>query len=186
MRRKMDIQAEEKQMDNRDTIKYRKWKIGIVCVFLLAAFCGCAPSPSSEVKNTEEEGKRISLIAIITNPEKYDGVCVAVHGALKTEDDGVALYMFAEDADYTGHISAVWLGKYSEIEKFTEEQLKALDGKCVGVTGTVAAKKYGPTRDYNCEMTEIEEITEMKEVRETKNERLLKGSDEEKTQGNEK
>ena len=159
MRRKMDIQAEEKQMDNRDTIKYRKWKIGIVCVFLLAAFCGCAPSSSSEVKNTEEEGKRISLIAIITNPEKYDGVCVAVHGALKTEDDGVALYMFAEDADYTGHISAVWLGKYSEIEKFTEEQLKALDGKCVGVTGTVAAKKYGPTRDYNCEMTEIEEIT---------------------------
>lgn len=51
--------------------------------------------------------------------------------------------------------------------------------------GTVAVKKYGQTEDYNCEMTEIEEITEMKEVRETKNERLLKGSDEEITRVNE-
>ena len=55
----------------------------------------------------------------------------------------------------------------------------------MGVTGTVAAKKYGQTEDYNCEMTEIEEITEMKEVRETKNERLLTGSDEEITRVNE-
>lgn len=130
-----------------------------LCFLLL---CGCAGQPVKAP--SAEEGERISLIAIITKPEEYDGVRATVRGVLKAEDDGIALYMFEEDAQYESHISALWLGKYSEIETLSKRQLKAMDGKYVGVTGKIAAKAYGPTGDYNCEMMEIENVAEVKAV----------------------
>ena len=87
-----------------------------------------------------------------------------VRGILRAEEEGIALYVFAEDADYESHISALWLGKYEEIKTLTKEQLQAMNGKYVGVTGSIAATKYGPTGDYNCEMTNIENVAEVEEV----------------------
>ena len=68
-----------------------------------------------------------------------------VRGILRAEEEGIALYMFEEDAEYESHISALWLGKYEEIKTLTKEQLQAMNGKYVGVTGSIAATKYGPT-----------------------------------------
>jgi len=133
---------------------------------VLIACClisGCTSSQPARTPNSEE-GERISLVAIITKPEEYDGVRATVRGVLRAEEDGIALYMFAEDAEYESHISALWLGKYEEIQTFTKEQLQAMDGKYVGVTGTIAATKYGPTGDYNCEMTNIENVAEVDAV----------------------
>ena len=110
------------------------------------------------------EGERISLIAIITKPEEYDGVRATVRGILRAEEEGTALYVFEEDAEYESHISALWLGKYEEINTFTKAQLQAMNGKYVGVTGTIAATSYGSTGDYNCEMKDIENVAEVKEV----------------------
>ena len=104
------------------------------------------------------------LIAIITKPEEYDGVRATVRGILRAEEEGIALYVFEEDAEYESHISGLWLGKYEEITTFTKAQLQAMNGKYVGVTGSIAATKYGPTGDYNCEMTNIENIEEVEAV----------------------
>ena len=123
----------------------------------------CSSAQPTQTPN-EQEGERISLIAIITKPEAYDGVRATVRGVLRAEDDGVALYMFQEDADYESHISALWLGKYSEINTFTKQQLQAMNTKYVGITGTIAATKYGPTGDYNCEMINIENVKEVEPV----------------------
>ena len=116
-----------------------------------------------QTPNTQE-GERVALLSLIANPDKYDEVRATVRGVLRAEEDGIALYMFAEDAEYESHISALWLGKYEEIKTFTKEQLQAMDGKYVGVTGTIAATKYGPTGDYNCEMTNIENVAEVEAV----------------------
>ena len=83
---------------------------------------------------------------------------------LRAEEEGTALYVFEEDAEYESHISGLWLGKYEEINTFTKAQLQAMNGKYVGVTGSIAATKYGPTGDYNCEMTNIENIEEVEAV----------------------
>ena len=145
--------------------KKHKRKINTTALVLIACclISGCTSSQPARTPNSEE-GERISLVAIITKPEEYDGVRATVRGVLRAEEDGIALYMFAEDAEYESHISALWLGKYEEIQTFTKEQLQAMDGKYVGVTGTIAATKYGPTGDYNCEMTNIENVAEVEAV----------------------
>ena len=143
--------------------KKHKRKINMtVLVLMVCSFvCGCTSSRPARTPNTEEG---ISLIAIITKPEEYDGVRATVRGILRAEEEGIALYVFEEDAEYESHISALWLGKYEEIKTFTKEQLQAMNGKYVGVTGSIAATKYGPTGDYNCEMTNIENVAEVEEV----------------------
>ena len=145
--------------------KKHKRKINMtVLVLMVCSFvCGCTSSRPARTPNTEE-GERISLVAIITKPEEYDGVRATVRGILRAEEEGIALYMFEEDAEYESHISALWLGKYEEIKTLTKEQLQAMNGKYVGVTGSIAATKYGPTGDYNCEMTNIENVAEVEEV----------------------
>ena len=134
-------------------------RISIWCILVVFSLCflviGC---------KQVSEGERISLIAIITKPEEYDGVRATVRGILRAEEEGIALYVFAEDAEYESHISALWLGKYEEIKTLTKEQLQAMNGKYVGVTGSIAATKYGPTGDYNCEMTNIENVAEVEKV----------------------
>ena len=136
-----------------------KKRLSIWCILVVFSLCflviGCKQVP---------EGERISLIAIITKPEAYDGVRATVRGILRAEEEGIALYVFEEDAEYESHISALWLGKYEEINTFTKAQLQAMNGKYVGVTGSIAATKYGPTGDYNCEMTNIENIEEVEAV----------------------
>lgn len=134
--------------------------IAFICIYVLI---GCSSAKPMQTPNTQE-GERVALLSLIANPDKYDEVRATVRGVLRAEEDGIALYMFAEDAEYESHISALWLGKYEEIKTFTKEQLQAMDGKYVGVTGTIAATKYGPTGDYNCEMTNIENVAEVDAV----------------------
>lgn len=145
----------------------RNCKQSILVIIVILTLCclisGCTPSQPARTPNPEE-GERISLVAIITKPEEYDGVRATVRGILRAEEEGIALYVFEEDAEYESHISALWLGKYEEINTFTKAQLQAMNGKYVGVTGTIAATSYGPTGDYNCEMKDIENVAEVKEV----------------------
>ena len=139
-------------------------RICLACISMMV-LGGCSVQNKMQPQEKDpNEGERISLIAIITKPEEYDGVRATVRGILRAEEEGIALYVFEEDAEYESHISALWLGKYEEINTFTKAQLQAMNGKYVGVTGSITATKYGPTGDYNCEMTNIENIEEVEAV----------------------
>ena len=139
-------------------------RICLACISMMV-LGGCSVQNKMQPQEKDpNEGERISLIAIITKPEEYDGVRATVRGILRAEEEGIALYVFEEDAEYESHISALWLGKYEEIKTFTKEQLQAMNGKYVGVTGSIAATKYGPPGDYNCEMTNIENVAEVEAV----------------------
>ena len=139
-------------------------RICLACISMMV-LGGCSVQNKMQPQEKDpNEGERISLIAIITKPEEYDGVRATVRGILRAEEEGIALYVFEEDAEYESHISALWLGKYEEINTFTKAQLQAMNGKYVGVTGSIAATEYGPTGDYNCEMTNIENIAEVEAV----------------------
>ena len=134
--------------------------ITFICIYVLV---GCSNVKPMQTPNTQE-GERVALLSLIANPDKYDEIRATVRGILRAEEEGIALYVFEEDAEYESHISALWLGKYEEIKTLTKEQLQAMNGKYVGVTGSIAATKYGPTGDYNCEMTNIENIAEVEAV----------------------
>ena len=139
-------------------------RICLACISMMV-LGGCSVQNKMQPQEKDpNEGERISLVAIITKPEAYDGVRATVRGILRAEEEGTALYVFEEDAEYESHISGLWLGKYEEINTFTKAQLQAMNGKYVGVTGSIAATKYGPTGDYNCEMTNIENIEEVEAV----------------------
>ena len=139
-------------------------RICLACISMMV-LGGCSVQNKMQPQEKDpNEGERISLVAIITKPEAYDGVRATVRGILRAEEEGIALYVFEEDAEYESHISALWLGKYGEVKTFTKAQLQGMNGKYVGVTGTIAATKYGLTGDYNCEMTNIENIEEVEAV----------------------
>ena len=141
----------------------KKLYLLIITFICVCALVGCSNARPMQTPNTQE-GERVALLSLIAVPDKDDGVRATVRGILRAEEEGIALYMFEEDAEYESHISALWLGKYEEIKTLTKEQLQAMNGKYVGVTGSIAATKYGPTGDYNCEMTNIENVAEVEEV----------------------
>ena len=70
--------------------------IAFICIYVLI---GCSSAKPMQTPNTQE-GERVALLSLIANPDKYDEVRATVRGVLRAEEDGIALYMFAEDAEY--------------------------------------------------------------------------------------
>ena len=137
----------------------------VACCVCILCIAGCNKEPA-DYSRSEIEGERISIIALIATPEKYDDIRATVRGYLHVEEDGAALYVAEEDAEYEAHLSAIWIGDFDEIYTFTKEEIEQLGGKYVGITGTIDAQSYGPTKDYNCEIKRIENIKELEVVNE--------------------
>lgn len=112
-------------------------------------------TPSSE---------RTSMYALIIDPQKYEGERVTVQGALYVDGNGLAVYASGYDGAYDLHVNAIWLGEFVDIGIAEEEELRALDGQQVEVTGVIIANKFGPDGLYNCEMKEIERISYVEKV----------------------
>ena len=134
----------------------------MVALLLICSLVGCRQQEL--VTNGEEE--RISIIALIATPEKYHDIHAKVRGYLWVDEEGAALYVAKEDAEYEAHLSAIWIGRFGEINTFTEEELWALHGQYVEVTGTIDTASHGPDETYNCEIKEIENIQALEIVNE--------------------
>ena len=57
----------------------------------------------------EAESKPVSLIALIANPEKYQGKRIAVEGVARLEPEAHLLYLSPSDAEHLNQANAVWL-----------------------------------------------------------------------------
>ena len=79
-------------------------RICLACISMMV-LGGCSVQNKMQPQEKDpNEGERISLIAIITKPEEYDGVRATVRGILRAEEEGIALYVFEEDAEYESHL----------------------------------------------------------------------------------
>ena len=76
------------------------------------------------------------------------------------------MYATPDDGEYLLTINALWMGEQETITAYTPEELKALEGEYVEVTGTVVGDAYGPEEAYNCELKDIQKILKLEPVNE--------------------
>lgn len=99
---------------------------------LLVMVFMCSTAKASDITD-------VSLIQLIANPEKYDGLPVRVFAFLHLEFEGDALYLHQEDYKKSLPMNAVWIaltdGQTNASKKFS--------GGYVLVEGTFSAKERG-------------------------------------------
>ena len=145
-------------------------KYVVAGVMLLALLCGSRAKNKTPQKISKDEitppEDRTSIFALIIDPEAYNEQTVTVRGAFYLDGDGAALYATPDDGEYLLTINALWMGEQETITAYTAEELKALDGEYVEVTGTVVGDAYGPEEAYNCELKDIQKILKLEPVNE--------------------
>ena len=144
-------------------------KVFLSFAILLFLISGCGENkPTSASVNLESVSPedRTSIFALIIDPEAYNEQTVTVRGAFYLDGDGAALYATPDDGEYLLTINALWMGEQETITAYTAEELKALDGEYVEVTGTVVGDAYGPEEAYNCELKDIQKILKLEPVNE--------------------
>ncbi len=82
---------------------------------------------------------QISLVQLISNPEKFDGREVMLEGFLRLEFEGNALYIHQEDDSHILTKNAIWVNATPEMLKNREQ----LDGHYVLLVGIFDAKHFG-------------------------------------------
>ncbi len=85
------------------------------------------------------EVRKVSMIQLIANPEKYEGARVRIKAFLNLEFEGNALYLHREDFEKSIAENAIWI-------ELTDKQLLAstrLSGGYTLVEGTFSAKERG-------------------------------------------
>ena len=148
-----------------------KKRVLIILCFVLTTlfFCvGCGKGNQRIIDKTAitPPEDRTSIFAMIIDPEAYNGQTVTVRGAFYLDGDGAALYATPDDGEYLLTINALWMGEQETITAYTPEELKALDGEYVEVTGTVVGDAYGPEEAYNCELKDIQKMLKLEPVNE--------------------
>ena len=94
---------------------------------------------------------QISLVQLISNPEKFDGREVMLEGFLRLEFEGNALYIHQEDDSHNLTKSAIWVNATPEMLKNRDR----LDGHYVLLVGTFNSKQFGHMRLFAGELDQI-------------------------------
>ena len=96
----------------------------------------------------------VSVIQLITSPEKYDGKIVHVTGFIKIEFEGTAIYLHEED--YKKHIykNSIWLSMPNELYSLKNE----ISEKYGSVIGTFKAEPKGHFGMFSGTITNINGI----------------------------
>ena len=82
----------------------------------------------------------VSIIQLISNPEKFDGKYVRLIGFVRVEFEGDAIYLHEDDYKYGLTKNGLWLNLTKDIY---EKQSRKFDRKYVLVEGTFNAKHRG-------------------------------------------
>ena len=110
----------------------------IIIFILCLENCIAQNSKDSLVDNSIKNAEKISLIQLISNPEKYDGKVIEVQGFLCLEFEGHALYLQKDDYEYFNLKNGI-----SIIDSVKPEEKKKLHLKFVTVIGKFYLKLHG-------------------------------------------
>ena len=81
----------------------------------------------------------VSLIQLISSPDKFDGKLVRVEGFLRLEFEGEALYLHQEDDEQMLTKNAIWIDASPDMMKKRD----SVNKKYVLLEGTFDAKNHG-------------------------------------------
>ena len=87
-----------------------------------------------------EDVTDVSIIQLISNPEKFDGKYVRFIGFVSVAFEGDAIYLHEDDYKYGLTKNALWLSLTKDIY---EKQSRKFDRKYVLVEGTFSARNRG-------------------------------------------
>ena len=102
-------------------------------------------------------GERVSIAALIADPEKHDGKRVQLVGFLNIEFEGHALYFDQNSFEHLIFKNGLWLA-------LTEQEIKkyqTLSGKYVVITGTFDATDQGHRGNWSGSLKQLTEIQTM-------------------------
>lgn len=85
--------------------------------------------------------KGVSMVNLIATPDRFQNKIVRVFGYLRLDFEGRAIYLHEDDYEHSLYKNGLWVS--FKDGAFTDEQLKALDGKYVLLEGTFDAGKQG-------------------------------------------
>lgn len=104
--------------------------IGLLGCVLLGAFL---------TAQNGQDPTGVSLIQLISNPDRYDGKVVRLEGFLRLEFEGNALYLHQEDDDRMLTKNAIWVDANAGMMQRRND----LNQKYVLLEGTFDAKDHG-------------------------------------------
>ncbi|HKW18442.1 MAG TPA: hypothetical protein VJO35_13125 [Terriglobales bacterium] len=97
-----------------------------------------ARSSQQRESSDKVEPINVSMVALLSSPERYDGKLVRTIGFLRLEFEGNALYLHEEDYLHRITKNALELS----LSKEQEERYKMLSTKYVLIEGTVSASRW--------------------------------------------
>ena len=101
-----------------------------ILIFLALAVTSCAPSP----RPTD-----VSLVNLISTPDRYDGKLVLVSGFMHLEFEGDGLYLHQDDFTHSQYKNGLWISFAAN----TATDAKRFSDSYVVVVGTFRSKSKG-------------------------------------------
>jgi hypothetical protein len=111
--------------------------VSLAAVFLLVLTHNAAPfSPQEGGPSALPKPVDVSMVALVAEPDSYEGKLIRTHGFLCIEFEGDALYLHEEDYRHGLTENSFAL----RLSKLQREQFKSLTLRYVLIEGTVYAK----------------------------------------------
>jgi hypothetical protein len=123
----------------------------ILVFSILILFSSCEQKKTVKVKNEESQDPKkdampfitqnVSLVSLISNPEKFHGKQIRVIGYLNFEFEGNCIFLHKEDNENGITENAFWTDYSNEI--ISKQNLKKFDKKYVIIEGTFDMNSHG-------------------------------------------
>lgn len=98
----------------------------------------------------------VSLLQLIANPSRYDGLTVSVRGYFRDRYEETALFLSKDDSDYRITMNSIWCNfnedKLCETAHHMLKPPRYSDAKFVLVEGIFRYNHHGPSIDYPAEI----------------------------------
>ena len=113
----------------------------------------------------------VSMVALLANPEKYNGKKVRVTGFLHVQFEDNAIYLHKDDADYLIGENALWVAYAKEPnlqpickDKFSASGAKQrfFDGRYVLIEGRFNMKNHGHLGAFSGAIEDVSRILELR------------------------
>jgi hypothetical protein len=142
--------------------------ITVTLMMMIVAFTKCKTSPSDKSNDTTNNKPAlklrtdigVSLISLISNPERYNGKIVRVKGFLNIEFEGDAIYLHKEDFDLGLDQNSIWLSISKE--DAAQPNFQNCNRKYVLIEGAFDSNNKGHNSRFNGAITKITRLEVLK------------------------
>ena len=112
--------------------KTPRWSLYLLVLIMLLPF---GSARSSHASSGRPKPINVGMVALLAEPQSYDGKFIRTFGFMCLEYEGDALYLHEEDYRYQNYKNAVWL----RVAEAQRKQFKSLSLKHVLIEGTMYA-----------------------------------------------